>query len=100
MSKSPGISNEKSLGTCSDTPKAIPNMLGDLLSGHRKIPSDFPSGHRINPKRYPERPPDKSQVFFQAASGEIPSEIAKCTNHPDLHHLKDIHAGTVSGIGT
>ena len=29
-----------------------------------------------------------------------PSKTGKCTNHPDLHHLKHSHAGTVSGIGT
>ena len=58
MSKSPGILNGKCLGTCSDTPKAIPNMLGDLLSGHQK-----------NPKRFPERPPDKSQAISRAGPG-------------------------------
>ena len=58
MSKSPGILNGKCLGTCSDTPKAIPNMLGDLLSGHRK-----------NPKRFPERPQDESQAISRAAPG-------------------------------
>ena len=29
-----------------------------------------------------------------------PSKTSKCTNHPDLHHLKDTDAGTISGIGT
>ena len=57
-SESPEILNGKCLGTCSDTPKAIPNMLGVLLSDHQK-----------NPKQFPERPPDKSQAISRAGPG-------------------------------
>ena len=35
----------------------------------------IPSGPRINPKRFPERPPDKSQAISRAAPGKIPSDI-------------------------